>query len=213
MVAQGITVTGTVSEVTDTGTAPIPGVTVTVKGNPTLGVSTDNRGHYSIHVPDRKAVLLFSCLGYEDVELPVNGKSQVDAVMEFSSEMLDDVVVVGYGVQRRSDVAGSVTSIKADELISYPSTSIAEMMRGKAAGVQVSISSGAPGSNSSIQIRGVRSLKDGANEPMYVIDGIVATAAEFNSVNPDDVESLEILKDAASQAILKCAPFVGRVNN
>lgn len=202
MNAQNMTVSGTVVEETDSGLAPIAGVGVLIKGNPSGGTVTDEKGRYSIAVPSGKpTTLVFTCIGYADQEIAVNGRAVIDVTMAFASEFLDDVVVVGYGVQKRSDVAGSVASIKADDLITYPSNSIAEMMRGKAAGVQVSTSSGAPGSNSSIQIRGVRSLNDGSNTPMFVIDGVVATETEFNAVNPDDVESLEILKDAASQAI------------
>lgn len=202
MAAQTRTVTGAVSEAVDNGLSPIPGVGIVVKENPKMGAVTNLDGHYSIQVPTTGTVtLVYSCIGYDDLELVVGNNTVVNATLSFSSELLDDVVVVGYGVQKRSDVAGSVTTIKSEDLASFPSNSVAEMMRGKAAGVQVTTSSGAPGSNASIQIRGVRSLKENSNTPMFVIDGVVATETEFNSVDPDDVESLEILKDAASQAI------------
>ena len=199
--AQSLKVTGRVTENLDSGPAPVIGAVVQVKGNAAGGSVTDADGNYSIAVSSPNQTLVFNCIGYDELEVPVNGRARIDVTLSASSELLDELVVVGYGVQKRSDVAGSVASIKADDLITYPATGIAEMMRGKASGVQVSISSGAPGSTSSILIRGVRSLESGANDPMYVIDGVVATATEFNSVNPDDVESLEILKDAASQAI------------
>lgn len=201
-VAQTRTITGTVVEINNEGASiPVAGVVVLVNGQTKGGTTTDDAGHYSVTVPTGKATLLFSCIGYKDQEVSVGTSSKIDVTMEFQSEMLDELVVVGYGVQKRSDVAGSVTTIKSEELATYPATNVAEMMRGKAAGVQISTTSGAPGSQSSIQIRGIRSLLDGSNTPMFVIDGLVATETEFNAVSPDDVESVEILKDAASQAI------------
>lgn len=202
--AQTRTVKGVVSEKTDNGSEPVIGAGVLIKGTTKGGTATNAKGEYTISVPAGQNVLVFSSIGYKDVEVEIGNRSVIDVTMETDSEMLDDVVVVGYGVQRRSDVSGSVASIKAEELALTPATNIAEMMRGKASGVQVTLGSGAPGSTSSILIRGVRSLKastDSANEPLYVIDGIPATAAEFNAISPDDVDNLEILKDAASQAI------------
>lgn len=200
---QSRTVTGTVSELVNGKKSPVSGVGVFFKGNPSVGAATDNDGGYSLSFPDSdKNVILFSCLGYDDMEVELAaGQTVLDVTLNFADEQLDELVVVGYGYQKRSDVAGSVASIKTEELVAYPSTSVAEMMRGRASGVQVTTTSGAPGSNSKVQIRGVRSLLDGSNAPMYVIDGVVATEIEFNAVSPSDVESMEILKDAASQAI------------
>jgi len=199
--AQRRTISGTVSEQTGDGLSPIPGAGVVIKGS-TSGAVTDAKGNYSISVPtDQIVTLVFSCIGYSDKEVEPGKNSVLNVVLDTSTEFLDDVVVIGYGVQKRSDVAGSVTSIKAEDLGTYPATNVSEMMRGKAAGVQVTLSSGAPGSNSSIQIRGTRSLRDGSNTPMFVIDGIVANSDEFNALSPEEVESIEILKDAASQAI------------
>ena len=199
--AQNRTVRGTVSEVTENGKVPVIGAGVLIKGTTRGGTATDLKGQYTITVPAGQNTLLFTSVGYKDLEVEIGGRGVIDVTLEPDADLLDEVVVVGYGVQRRSDVSGSVTSIKAEELAASPATNIAEMMRGRAAGIQVSISSGAPGSTSNIEIRGKRSVKDGSNEPMYVVDGMVATATEFNSIAPDDVESLEILKDAASQAI------------
>ena len=198
--AQSRVVKGVVSEMTETGKAPIIGAGVIIKGKPGTGTATNVKGEWSITVPADANTLVFSSIGYKDQEVQINGRSFIEVILEPDSEMLDDVVVVGYGVQRRSDVSGSVTSIKAEDLAMTPATNIAEMMRGKAAGVQINLSSGAPGSTSSIKIRGTRSLK-GDSAPLFVIDGVVATEAEFNAVAPGDVENLEILKDAASQAI------------
>ena len=198
--AQKHTVSGVVTEKLGDDIQPVPGVVVLVKGATAGGAVTDELGQYSIAV-GRNAVLVFTCLGYSDQEIPVNGRETVDVLLTVDTEMLDDVVVVGYGVQRRSDVSGSVTSVTAEELAATPATNVSEMLRGRASGVQVTVGSGRPGDESSIQIRGVRSVNDGSNTPMYVIDGVVASATEFNAIAPDDVENLEILKDAASQAI------------
>ena len=198
--AQSRVVKGVVSEMTETGKAPIIGAGVIIKGKPGTGTATNVKGEWTITVPADANTLVFSSIGYKDQEVQINGRSFIEVILEPDSEMLDDVVVVGYGVQRRSDVSGSVTSIKAEDLAMTPATNIAEMMRGKAAGVQINLSSGAPGSTSNIKIRGTRSLK-GESTPLFVIDGVVATEAEFNAVAPGDVENLEILKDAASQAI------------
>ena len=200
--AQMRTVSGTVTESTASGIVPVVGAGVIVKNSPSTGAATDINGRYTINVPsNRDVTLVFSSIGYADQEVEVGSRSVVDVTLSASTEFIEDVVVVGYGVQKRSDVAGSVASIKSDELFQYPASSMAELMRGKAAGVQVSIASGAPGSTSTIKIRGTRSLLDGSNVPMYVIDGVVASELEFNSLSPEEVESIEILKDAASQAI------------
>lgn len=194
--AQNRKVTG---KVTDSQGEVMIGVSVVVVGTPTLGTTTDLEGNYTLTVP-AQSTLSFSYMGYETLEEKVNGRSTVNVTMTEDAVFLDDVVVVGYGVQRKSDVAGSVTSIKAEEMLTYPASTTSELLRGLSAGVQVSSSSGAPGSSSSIQIRGVRSLTAG-NDPLYVIDGVPSSATEFNAINVNDVESVEILKDAAAQAI------------
>ncbi len=194
--AQNPQISGKVTDADDS--SPLIGVSVIISGTRT-GVTTDINGNYAIVAP-QGASLEFSCLGYETVTVPVGRKSKIDIALNLSSNLLEELVVVGYGVQKKSDVAGSVSSIKADDVIAYPATNISEMLRGRSAGVQVTSSSGSPGSSSSIQIRGVRSLTAG-NSPLYVIDGVPSNATEFNMINPNDVESVEILKDAAAQAI------------
>ncbi|MBQ5670065.1 MAG: SusC/RagA family TonB-linked outer membrane protein, partial [Tidjanibacter sp.] len=193
--AQSHKVTGTVTA--DDGSAII-GANVLVVGQ-TMGTTTDVKGNYSITVSD-KASLEFSYLGYETQVVAVGKRSKIDVTLASDSQVLEDLVVVGYGVQRRSDVAGSVASIKAEDMNIYPSSNISEMLRGLSAGVQVTSGGGAPGSSSSIQIRGSRSLT-ASNSPLYVIDGVPSNATEFNMINNNDVASIEILKDAAAQAI------------
>lgn len=174
------------------------GATVSVVGT-SNGVITDENGAYSITVPEN-STLLFSCLGYQSVEEKVGKRSVIDVVLTSDSQMLDDLVFIGYGVQRRSDITGSVASIKAEDMKMHPATNVSEMLRGMSTGVQVTTSSGAPGSSASIQIRGARSLS-ASDSPLYVIDGVPATSTEFNLINSADVESIEILKDAAAQAV------------
>lgn len=193
--AQSHKVTGTVTA--DDGSAII-GANVLVVGQ-TMGTTTDVKGNYSITVSD-KASLEFSYLGYETQVVAVGKRSKIDVTLASDSQVLEDLVVVGYGVQRRSDVAGSVASIKAEDMNIYPSSNISEMLRGLSAGVQVTSGGGAPGSSSSIQIRGSRSLT-ASNSPLYVIDGVPSNSTEFNMINNNDVASIEILKDAAAQAI------------
>lgn len=195
-VAQNSQISGKVTDAEDN--TPLAGVNVVVSGTRT-GVVTDINGNYMISAPQGVS-LEFSCLGYETLTVPTGKRDKIDVSLRISSNLLDELVVVGYGVQKKSDVAGSVTSIKAEDVIAFPASNISEMLRGRSAGVQVTSTSGSPGSSSSIQIRGVRSLTAG-NSPLYVIDGVPSNSTEFNMINPNDVESVEILKDAAAQAI------------
>lgn len=192
--AQGINVSGVVSD----AMGPVSGVNVVVKGS-TVGTITDMDGKYTISVPS-DGTLVFSFVGYKEETVRVKGKSVINVTIQEDSEMLDELVVVGYGVQKKSDLATSVASVKADELVTYPSGSVAEMLRGRAAGVTVTSSSGQPGSTPTIQIRGTRSIS-ASNTPLYIIDGSPADGSEFSSLSSEDIESIEILKDAASQAI------------
>ena len=199
LAAQTVRVSGTVSEQGPGGrTVAVPGVTVMVKGESAATI-TDAEGHYSISAPS-SGTIVFSSLGYGDVEEKVNGRALINVVMSVSSEILDELVFVGYGSVRKSDLVTSVTSVKADDMKLFPASTAAEMLRGRAAGVRVTSNSGEPGSVPSITIRGSRSIS-ASNSPLYVIDGSVASDTEFAMMSADDIESVEILKDAASQAI------------
>lgn len=191
LAAQTIKVSGVVSE----ATGGIPGVNVTVKGT-TVGTITDMEGRYYINVPS-DGVLQFTFIGYQTKNVSVKNRTIINVTMEEDSKQLDEVVVVGYGVTKKSDLTGSVASVKADDL-NFPSTSVAEMLRGKAAGIQVTASSGRPGSGSEILIRGKRSLS-GSSAPLYIVDN--SPVSNIDDINPADIESIEILKDASSQAI------------
>lgn len=196
--AQNLTVKGTVIERLGADALPLPGVSVLVKGE-SRGAVTDFEGRYEIAVrPD--AVLEFSMLGYKTMSVGVAGRSVIDLTMETESTMLEQLVVVGYGVQKKSDLATSISSINTDDMRLFPAANAAEMLRGRAPGVTVTSGSGRPGSVPSITIRGSRSIS-ASNSPLYIIDGSVASDTEFAMMNADDIESIEILKDAASQAI------------
>ena len=174
----------------------IPGVNIVVKGT-TIGSSTNINGDYSLNVPDKEATLVFSFIGYVTKEVPIAGKSNLNITMVTDIQALGEVVVVGYGTEKRSDLTGSVTSIKADAIKNLPVRSVTEALQGRAAGVMISKEDGRPGANSQIIIRGVGSI-NGLN-PLFVIDGIVR--GNNSNFNPKDVESIEIIKDASAAAI------------
>lgn len=187
-------ISGTVTNEKGEGMA---GVTVTEKGKSNT-VLTDERGHYMIKVADeRKPVLVFSSIGYESSERSVANTGSVDLVLKATTKMLDEIVVVGYGTQKKKDLTGSVSSVNTKELKSLPVPSIGEALQGRSAGVQV-LTSGVPGSNVTFRIRGTGTINN--SDPLLVIDG-VPTDIPLNTLSPDDIASIEILKDASSAAI------------
>lgn len=190
-----VTVSG---RVTDQAGAGLPAVNVAVKGT-TRGTTTDGDGRYRLAVPDGSAVLVFSSVGYEKLEVPVGYRTVVDVAMKADVTALDEVVVVGYGTQKKSDLTGSVASVKAKDLTAFPIVNPVQGLQGRAAGVQVSQNSGEPGSTLSVRIRGGNSLR-ASNEPLYVVDGF-ALAGGPSALNPNDIESVEVLKDASATAI------------
>lgn len=178
---------------------PLAGASVVVKGT-NQGTITDAKGRYSIEAtPDQ--TLVFSFLGYDIQEITVGSRTVINVTLQTSSTQVEELVVVGYGTQRRSDVTGAVASVKRDELLATPSSSVGDMLRGRVTGVQVSTTSGRPGAKPSILIRGRRSIADKDSKPLYVIDGSISTDTEFNTINAQDIASIEVLKDAAAQAI------------
>lgn len=191
--AQSITLQGKVISAVDD--KALAGVSIQLKGGQT-GTTTDEAGLFSImaRIGD---TLLISHVGYENAEFAVKGTTSVNITLQPTGRSLDDVVVVGYGTQRRRDVTGSVSSVSARELRSLPVPNIGEALQGRASGVQV-VSSGAPGSNVTIRVRGTGTINN--SDPLLVIDG-VPTDLPLNSISPDDIASLEILKDASSAAI------------
>ncbi|MCC4211523.1 SusC/RagA family TonB-linked outer membrane protein [Leeuwenhoekiella parthenopeia] len=175
----------------------LPGVNVVEKGT-NNGVVTDFDGKYQITTQSANAVLVFSFVGFETLELPVNGQQLVNATMTADEQSLQEVVVVGYGAQKRTDITGSVSSVEGEDLEKAVYNTVDQLLQGRSAGVQVTSSSGEPGANSSVRIRGNNSLS-ADNSPLYVVDGIPLSGTP--QLNPQDIESLEVLKDASATAI------------
>ena len=192
--AQGTAaVSGTVS---DTQGLPVIGAGVMLSSDSTVGTTTDLDGNYSISVPP-DASLTFSCIGYKTVTVDIAGRAKVDVVLEEDSEFLEETVVIGYGVQRKSDVTGAIASVKDSDIANRSAISVAQALQGKAAGVQIVNPSGAPGATSSIQIRGYSS--NSKTTPLMIVDGL--KVSDINYLDPESIASIEVLKDAASAAI------------
>jgi TonB-linked SusC/RagA family outer membrane protein len=191
-------------KVTDEVNKPIEGVTVQVKGTKAVTL-TKKDGTFSIVAPSANSVLVFSSVGFREQEVPINAQSQLNFTMTTLATTLADVVVIGYGTQRKSDVTGSVSRITAEQIQERPTQDVLQALQGKAAGVQVS-SNIKPGELPVVRVRGNRSIS-ASNEPLYVVDGIpLVNALGVNSftmadINPNDIASVEILKDASATAI------------
>jgi TonB-linked SusC/RagA family outer membrane protein len=192
---QTVTVTGTITDATTN--EPLIGVNISLAGT-NKGVISDINGKYAIDVLDNNSILVFSFVGYATVKIPVEGKTVLNVSLVPNIQNLDEVVVVGYGTQRKSDVTGSVSSVKGIDLVRLPSIRSDEALQGHAAGVVVTNNDGAPGGVATIRIRGGNSIT-GGNNALVVIDGF--QGGDLSSLNPNEVESIEVLKDASATAI------------
>ncbi|WP_299530170.1 TonB-dependent receptor [Ulvibacterium sp.] len=199
------TVTGTV---TDDQNTPLPGASVIEKGT-TNGTTTNFDGNFTIEVSDSNAVLEVSYLGYTTMDIPLAGQTNVTVQLSEDATQLEDVVVVGYGVQRKSDITGAIGSVKSEDFNKGVVANPGQLLQGKVAGVNVTSVSGEPGAAQNIIIRGVGSLRSGTT-PLFVVDGFIidnsgigvaASANPLNFINPQDIESIDILKDASATAI------------
>lgn len=175
------------------------GVTVTVKGTGTA-TTTASDGTFSIKISNSKAVLIFSSTGYNNLEQTVGNQTVLNVILTESSSALNDVVVVGYGSVKRKDLTGAVASVNMTDLLKAPVRSFDEALAGRVAGVQVTSADGQPGAGISIVIRGANSISQD-NSPLYVIDGFPIEGANNNAINPAEIESIEVLKDASATAI------------
>ncbi len=184
-------------KVTDDKGQPLPGVTIQVKGT-ARGVTTGANGEYSIEVPGPDAVLIVSSSGYNRKEVPVGGNAELNISLEISASKMSELVVVGYGEQKRGTLTSSISSLTAKDFEAQPVNRIDQVLQGRVTGVQVTNSAGSPGGAVRIRIRGANSI-NGDNGPIYVVDGFVG--AELFSINPDDIASIQVLKDAAATAI------------
>lgn len=195
--AQSLTVTG---KVVDSDGLEVIGANVVIKGGGGMGTITNLEGHYSLKVNNAaKDVLVFSYIGMDTQEVPVKGRSQVDVALKSNAVLLDEVVAIGYASTKRKDLTGSVVSVKSEDLMKVPTSDITQALAGRVAGVQVTQSEGAPGSSISIRVRGGISITQ-SNEPLYIIDGFPSEDG-MSSLDPAEVESIDILKDASSTAI------------
>lgn len=219
IMAQKRTVSGIV---TDSKNEPLIGVNVTIKNASTTGTITDIDGKYSLEIPSGNSVLVFSYIGYSTQEVKVSNRSVVDIVLKDDMQALEEVVVVGYGTMKKSDLTGSVSSITSDNFKLGTDLTPQQLMQGAFSGVNISQNSGKPGGSNTIRVRGGTSIT-ASNDPLYVIDGVpISTSAGVNqsnigssttdffdqepinplsNINPNDIESINILKDASATAI------------
>lgn len=197
-----ITVTGKVSD----ANGPIPGANVVLKGT-SNGTNTNFDGDYSIANVPSNGVLVVSYIGYTSQEVAINGKTQINFTLENSTNTLDEVVIVGYGSMSRSNVTGAISSISTEELQRSPVPNVVEALRGQVAGLRITRGNGQPGSGVSFTVRGTNSLGEGsgsmgeANQPIIVVDGVPLSGGNLSELNSDDIESVNILKDAAAASI------------
>lgn len=192
--AQSRQVSGVVS---DAKGNPLQGVSVSVKGS-TTGVSTDAKGSFKLAAPNAQSVLVFSFVGYTSREETVNTRTTFNISLQEKDAGLDQVVVVGYGTQKKRDVTGAISSVTAKQIEERQAIDVLDAMQGQAPGLQIAQESGRPGAGSSVRIRGIGTFQGGA-DPLYIVDG--AQGVDINGINPNDIESIEILKDGASAAI------------
>lgn len=178
---------------------PLVGVNIIVEGT-TLGVVSDLSGKFSISVPDANSVLVFSFIGYVTQKVSLGGRNVLDVTLEPDVQSLEEIIVVGYGTAKKSDVTGAVSSVTSEKIKSVPVNDFRQALQGRAAGVDVNYGNRRPGEGASVLIRGRRSFK-ASNDPLYVIDGIPTSNAQLGDINPTDIETMEILKDASATAI------------
>ncbi len=195
--AQELYVKGVVTSADDG--QPIPGATVVVKGK-TTGITTNLDGAYSLKVPGN-STLIFSFVGLKSQEIAVNNRATINVSMASETEAIEEVVVVGYGTQKKSVVTGAISSVKAKDLEKVSPGRIDQALQGRVSGVTIAANSGQPGSSATIRVRGITTFGDGGNNPLWVIDGVVVDAGGIGYLNQSDIESIEVLKDAASAAI------------
>ena len=190
------TITGTVTDVADD--SRLPGVNVLLKGS-TIGTVTDIDGNYQIIVPDDAETLVFSSVGYETIEQAIDNRTVIDVALAPDIQSLSEVVVIGYGTQERKDITGAVTSVDAEQISRQPIANVQQALQGQTPGVQVTQQGGQPGGGVDVKIRGVGSINS-ANSPLYVVDGVIVNG-NLENFNPNDIESVDVLKDASASAI------------
>jgi TonB-dependent starch-binding outer membrane protein SusC len=192
---QQVRVTGTITDATTK--EPLIGVNVVLEGT-TIGVMTDAKGSYTLNVPNLSGTISVSYIGYVAQKIPINGQTRIDITLTSDVQTLEEVVVTGYGTVRKSDLTGSVSSIKTEQILQLPTQRVDQAIQGRAPGVFIMNTDGSPGGNTLIRIRGSNSI-NGGNDPLIIVDGL--QGANINQLNPNDIASMEILKDASATAI------------
>lgn len=186
-------ITGTVK---DQNGVSLPGVSVKIKGT-TIGTTTDGNGNFKLNLPTGNETLVFSMIGYGALEVPANGRTQIQVSLKEEVSALDEVVVIGYGTTKKRDLTGSVVSIREADITATPVNNVMEALQGKIAGADINRTSGAVGTDADVLLRGNRSVY-GDNSPLYIVDGIQAS---YSQINPSDIATIDVLKDASSTAI------------
>ncbi|MNQ11774.1 Vitamin B12 transporter BtuB [compost metagenome] len=194
--AQDVTVNGIIN---DENGLPVPGATVLLKGT-TKSTASDFDGKFQIQAPSNGS-LTITFIGYATVTEAVNGRTKITIQLKPESQSLNEVVVVGYGTQKKSVVTGAISSVKAADLEKVPNGRVEQTLQGRVAGVSVAAVSGQPGEKSKVRVRGITTFREGGNDPLWVVDGIAVDANAIGFINQSDIESIEVLKDAASAAI------------
>lgn len=189
---QSIMVTGTVMDELKEG---MPGVTIKIEGNPT-GTTTDLDGKYTISINDKNNILIFSFIGYKNQAIQVNDQTKINVQLKLSSESLDEVVVIGYGKTTVKELTGATVQVKGESIERLNIPRMDQALQGQVSGVTINTNSGSPGGSSSIRIRGLSTFGD--NDPLILVDGVVYDSEGLNSLNPGDIESINVLKDATA---------------
>ncbi len=193
--AQDRTITGKVID--DLSGSGLPGATVTVKGGSSLtGTTTGSDGTYSVRIGPGATALVFSFIGYQNKEVPIGNQSIIDVQLDSDVNALSEVIVTGYGSQSKRDITGAVTTVNAQDLKAIPATTFAQQLQGRASGLNV-VNDATPGGNATIRIRGFGTI--GNNDPLFIIDGV--PTENSGNLNPNDIETIQILKDASSASI------------
>jgi len=183
-------------KVTDSSGSALPGVSIVIKGT-TTGTITDVNGNYFISIVPDNSILLFSFMGMKTQEITIAGKSTINVTLAEESFGIEEVVAIGYGTKKKIDVLGSVASVSSEDLVKTSSSSVLNALQGRASGIQISQQSGMAGSDYTVKIRGIHSINSG-NDPLWIIDGMPGSA---NDLNPSDIQSVDVLKDASATAI------------
>jgi len=191
----------TVSGVVKANGQPLPGVNVLLKGANNVGTSTGAKGKFKLKVPNTQVTLVFSFVGFKTRNIPLDGRTNLTVNMKENSQVMDQVMVVGYGTQKKSDLTGSISQANIDQVKDIPANSVETLLQGRVAGLRVVKSSQDPGAGTTVRIRGGSSLR-GSNSPLVVVDGFpLGDAGNLKQINPDQIASVEVLKDASASAI------------